>query len=79
LARKVEFLSSLKKLFDPTKTDPYDLFTEALAAGFEDGYKDALETIDRALYLSKTLDDPKKKVIILGFQSNGPKSTKKRY
>jgi len=69
LARKVEFLSSLKKLFDPTKTDPYDLFTEALAAGFTDGYKAALETIDRALYLSKTLDDPEKKSLFLVFKA----------
>jgi len=69
LARKVEFLSSLKKLFDRVTTDPYDLFVEALAAGFEDGYEDALETIDKALYLSKTLDDPEKRSLFLVFKA----------
>ena len=69
MGRKVEFISSLKKLYDRSRTDPWELFTEALAGGFEDDYEHAIETIDKALYLSTSLDDPEKKSLFLVFKA----------
>jgi len=56
MGKRAEFVSSLKKLYERTKTKPDDLFVEALAVGFEDDYKQSIEIIDKAIYLSSGLD-----------------------
>ncbi len=56
MPQRAEFVSSLKKLYERTKTKPDDLFVEALAVGFEDDYKQSIEIIDKAIYLSSGLD-----------------------
>ena len=69
MARKVEFISGLKKVYDRARTDPYDLFTEALAVGFQDDYKQSLNIIEKAIYLSTKFDDPEKKSLFLVFKA----------
>ena len=70
MAKGIEFISSIKKLYEKSsKTDPFDLFTEALAVGFEDDYKQAIEIIDEALLLNESANDPEKKSLFLVFKA----------
>lgn len=68
MARKVEFISGLKKLRDPTEIDTYDFFTEALAVGFQDDYKQSLEIIEKAIG-NTGFANPEKKSLFLVFKA----------
>ena len=69
MIKKAEFLTGLKKLYQQSRTDPYDLFIEALAVGFEDDYEQSIEIIDKSLYLSTDLDNPEKLALFWTFKA----------